>query len=121
MSQQIEIGKLRARTDPKTGLQVLAGKFGFNARLRIEELPEPDERGATHIVSILPPFVPRDDNGDGYQKQGNGSAPTNGQAPRQSPPARQPAPQPRQSPERPAPRPSAATFGFAEEGDADAE
>ncbi len=60
MKNQIELTRLWARQDAKTGKLILSGKFGFSARLRIEELIEPDERGATHIVFVLPPYVARD-------------------------------------------------------------
>jgi hypothetical protein len=109
MSQNIELTRLWARTDAKTGRQVLSGKMGFNARLRIEELAEPDERGATHVVSILPPYIPRNDDGgpnDGFRQQ---AAATSYQRQQSAPgtPARQ------QSPEQsPATQPAPA-FGFA--------
>jgi hypothetical protein len=101
MNTQIELTQLWAKMDAKTGRQVLSGKFGFNARIRIEELAEPSEIGATHIVYILPPFVKRDDDGgqnSGYRSQGTGTPPQR----QQSAPARQ------QSPEQPARRPARA-------------
>lgn len=100
MNTQIEIGKLWARTDAKTGRQILSGKFGFDARLRIEELAEPDpQTKATHVIFVLPPFVKRDD--ESGQNTGQRWQGTNTPDERQQSQPAQPA----------------RTFGFAEESE----
>lgn len=103
----IELTRLYTNTDKKTGRTFLAGKLGFNARVRIEELETPDERGATHLLLLLPPFVKRDDDGgqNVCQRWQDTATPAQRQ---QNAPARQP----QQSPAQPA-----RAFGLAEESE----